>query len=71
MADCRAYRRSSANKIVNHSGEGLVRTSCWESSVRFSSGAITKAFGCVTGVNLPSILIAAIGAVPILVVFPR
>ncbi|MGZ6212587.1 MAG: GlsB/YeaQ/YmgE family stress response membrane protein [Candidatus Binataceae bacterium] len=59
------------SKIVNHSGEGLVRDILLGIVGAIIGGAIFQQLGYagVTGVNLPSILIAAIGAVLVLVVF--
>jgi len=59
------------SKIVNRTGEGLVRDIILGIIGAVVGGAIFQAFGYagVTGVNVPSIAVAVIGAGIVLVVY--
>ncbi len=59
------------SKIVNRTGEGLLRDIILGIVGALVGGAIFQALGVagVTGVNLASILVAVIGAVIVLVVY--
>jgi uncharacterized membrane protein YeaQ/YmgE (transglycosylase-associated protein family) len=59
------------SKVVNRSGEGLVRDIILGILGAVVGDAICTWLGLVgvTGVNLPSILVAAIGAILLLVVY--
>jgi uncharacterized membrane protein YeaQ/YmgE (transglycosylase-associated protein family) len=59
------------SKVVNRSGEGLVRDIILGIVGAFVGGAIFQALGYsgVTGVNLYSIVIAAVGAIVVLALF--
>jgi uncharacterized membrane protein YeaQ/YmgE (transglycosylase-associated protein family) len=59
------------SKIVNRSGEGLVRDIILGIVGAIVGGAVFQALGYsgVTGVNLYSIAIAAVGAIIVLAVF--
>jgi uncharacterized membrane protein YeaQ/YmgE (transglycosylase-associated protein family) len=60
-----------ASKVVNHSGEGLLRDILLGVVGAFVGGAIFRAMGStgVTGFNLWSILIAFVGAVVFLILY--
>ena len=53
------------SKIVNKTGEGLIGDVCLGVVGAFVGGYIFRFFGArgVTGVNLPSILVATVGAI--------
>ena len=59
------------SKIVNKSGEGLIRDIILGVVGAFVGGFLFRMFGAhgVTGLNLYSMLVAVIGAVVVLVVF--
>ena len=59
------------SKIVNHSGEGLMRDIILGIVGALVGGYVFQALGFagVTGVNLWSILVASVGAIGVLVAF--
>jgi uncharacterized membrane protein YeaQ/YmgE (transglycosylase-associated protein family) len=60
-----------ASKVVNHTGEGMIRDIILGIVGAFIGGILFRAFGSpgVTGFNVWSILVAFVGAVILLVVY--
>jgi uncharacterized membrane protein YeaQ/YmgE (transglycosylase-associated protein family) len=62
-----------ANRVVNKSGEGLVRDIILGIAGEIVGGIVFRAFGArgVTGLNIWSILVAFLGRVVVLVLYPQ